>query len=380
MKLLLLSRDAAYPDDVPVEDKGLPLCGIDRFRQIAALLIVGIHTYPLSSISENLNFIICNVISRIAVPFFLMVTGYFLLPQYFSKEICNTKPLINFIKKTGLFYIIATVLYLPVSIYAGYYSQGTAAAAIFKNIIFDGTFYHLWYLPASIIGVLLIYFLGRRFSIRTVLGISAFLYLFGLLGDSYYGLAVKIPVLNSVYSACFHVFSYTRNGFFYAPVFLALGAMTAKMKRRLDVRVCLIGFAASMLIMLAEGSALHFGGIQRHDSMYAALLPCMFFLFQLLLSRVGKTRPILRDVTMWVYLLHPLFIVAVRGAAKAASLTSLLVDNSMIHYISVCLLSISTSLLIAKLQHRRHRGTVLLCCCATQQNRPPVSKLIKKEF
>ena len=51
MKSLLLSRDMAYPAGVPIVDKGLPLCGIDRFRQIAALLIVGIHTYsklPLS--------------------------------------------------------------------------------------------------------------------------------------------------------------------------------------------------------------------------------------------------------------------------------------------------------------------------------------------
>jgi len=353
MKSLLFSRNATYPADVPTVDKGLPFCGIDRFRQIAALLIVGIHTYPLSSINENLNFFVCNVISRVAVPFFLMVTGYFLLPQYFLKEKRSTKPLINFLKKTILFYAIATVIYLPLSIYAGYYSDGSIAAAVVRNVVFDGTFYHLWYLPASIVGVLLVYSLSRRFSLRTVLGISAVLYLFGLLGDSYYGLTANIPILNSVYRACFSVFSYTRNGFFYAPVFLALGAMIANMKRRLDARVCLLGFAVSMLVMLAEGSVLHFGGIQRHDSMYAALLPCMFFLFQLLLSSTGKTRPILRDVTMWVYILHPLFIVAVRGAAKATSLTRLLVDNSVIHYITVCLLSVTTSLLIAKLQHRK---------------------------
>jgi len=357
MKSLSLSTDLADPAGIPLVNKGRPVCGIDRFRQIAALLIVGIHTYPLSSINENLNFFVVNVVSRIAVPFFLMVTGYFLMPQYLSKERSSTEPLLNFIKKTGLFYAIATVLYLPISIYAGYYSNGSITATIFRNIIFDGTFYHLWYLPASIIGVSLLYLLGRRFSIRIVFVISATLYLFGLLGDSYYGLTMKSPLLNSIYNAGFQVFSYTRNGLFYAPVFLAMGALIAKMKYRINVRICLLGFAASMLFMLTEGSALHLSGFQRHDSMYIALLPCMFFLFQLLLLRKGKTRPILRDVTMWIYILHPIFIIAVRGAAKLTGLASLLVDNSVIHYIAVCLLSITFSLIIAKLQQRIKHGS-----------------------
>ena len=353
VKSPLLSRDVGNTGGISLVDKGSPLCGIDRFRQVAALLIVGIHTYPLSSISESLNFLVVNIFSRIAVPFFLMVTGYFLLPQYFSKEKSSAKQLVCFIKKTGLYYAIATALYLPISIYAGYYSEGPIAATIFRNILFDGTFYHLWYLPASIIGVLLLYFLSRRFSLRAVVGISAVLYLIGLLGDSYYGLVSNAPLLNSIYSVGFQVFSYTRNGFFYAPVFLAMGALIAKTKQRLDARISLLGFAASMLLMIAEGFTLSYSGFQRHDSMYIALLPCMLFLFHLLLARKGKTSPILRSVTMWIYILHPLFIIAVRGIAKAAGLTTVLVDNSMIHYITVCLLSITFSLLIVKLRQKR---------------------------
>lgn len=352
VKTATLSGNAVPYGSLPDTNTGYPLCGIDHFRQVAALLIVGIHTYPLSSINENLNFLIINVFARIAVPFFLMVTGYFLLPQYISKEKCSAEPLIRFIKKTGLFYAIATLLYLPLSIYAGYYSGSAIAADIVRNIIFDGTFYHLWYLPASIIGVSLICLLGRKLSIKPIIGIAALLYLFGLLGDSYYGLAVKVPFLKNVYDAGFRVFSYTRNGLFYAPIFLAMGAMIAKTQRNTDIRACLLGFAASLTVMLAEGMVLHSSGLQRHDSMYIALLPCMFFLFRLLLFRKGKTRPILRDITMWVYILHPIFIVAVRGVAKATGLTRWLVDNSVIHYLAVSLLSIIVSVMIAKLSLR----------------------------
>ena len=58
------------------------LGGIDFFKFIAALVVVAIHTSPLSSFSVDADFILTRVLARIAVPFFLMVTGYFVLPQY----------------------------------------------------------------------------------------------------------------------------------------------------------------------------------------------------------------------------------------------------------------------------------------------------------
>lgn len=324
--------------------------GIDRFRLVAALLIVGIHTSPLSSINKELDFLMTHVIARIAVPFFLMVTGYFLMPLYLSKETRDVKPLIGFIKKTGLIYAGATLLYLPISIYAGYYSEGNIAVNLIKNIIFDGTFYHLWYLPASIIGVSLLYLLDRKFPFRAILGMTGFLYLIGLLGDSYYGITSGVPFLSTVYDAGFHVFSYTRNGLFYAPIFLVMGAVIAKSGRYLRVKASTIGFAVSMLLMLTEGFVLHHFDFQRHDSMYIALIPSMFFLFHFLLTRRGKASPLLRDVSMWIYILHPFFIIAVRGAAKVTRLTGLLVDNSLIHYFAVCLLSLTFSVFIAILR------------------------------
>ena len=208
--------------------------GIDRFRIVAAFLIVGIHTYPLVSISEDLNFGMIHVFARIAVPFFLMVTGYFVLSR---------KSIAGFLKKTALLYAGATILYLPVSLYAGSYADGNIVVAVAKNIMFDGTFYHLWYLPALMIGVLLIDALSRRFSLHTIFGFTLGLYMLGLLGDSYYGITEKIPLLKAVYDIAFHVFSYTRNGLFYAPVFLVMGAIMAKSEYQIKKQASLAAFA-----------------------------------------------------------------------------------------------------------------------------------------
>lgn len=81
-------------------------------------------------------------------------------------------------------------------------------------LLIDGTFYHLWYFPACITGLLLVWLLRRFLPLRAVAAAAGILYLIGLLGDSYYGLTVRIPVLSGAYDAAFQVFSYTRNGFF----------------------------------------------------------------------------------------------------------------------------------------------------------------------
>ncbi|MFP3415855.1 serine racemase VanT catalytic subunit, partial [Bacillus sp. SIMBA_074] len=97
-----------------------------------------------------------------------------------------------------------------------------------KDIVFDGTMYHLWYFPALIIGVYLAYFLYSRFPFPYVLGIAGILYILGLLGDSYYGFTEQSEWLQAFYTRMFALFDYTRNGFFFAPIYLILGAWIAK--------------------------------------------------------------------------------------------------------------------------------------------------------
>jgi serine/alanine racemase len=179
--------------------------------------------------------------------------------------------------------------------------------------------------------------------------ISIFLYTLGLLGDSYYGLAIKNTFLNSFYTTLFQVFSYTRNGIFLAPVFLSMGGLIAKQKSNMNLKVSVTLSVIFLSIMLFEGSFVYNSGLSRHDSMYITLLPCMYFLFHVLLRFNGrKKRPALRDVSLYIYILHPMLIIMIRGGARVFGLSSLFVDNGMIHYFSVCLLSILFSIIIEK--------------------------------
>jgi len=303
---------------------------INNFKLLAALLVIAIHTSPLTSVSPEADFILTRIIARTAVPFFFMVTGYFVLPRALS----DSQRLLSYEKRIGLIYLLSVLLYLPVGIYAGHF-KGAGAFTLLKMLYLDGTFYHLWYLPALLLGFALVYFMLRALPLPLTSALCALLYLAGLFGDSYYGLIPEGSLVYGCYEGLFHVFEYTRNGLFYAPVFLLLGYLLASRKRP-GLSLSLAGIGASFGLILAEGITLRIYEIQRHDSMYFFLPLLMYFLFSaLLMSEMPDlTKGLPRELPLFLYLLHPLFIILVRGGAKVTGL-ELLVDNSLAHYAAV---------------------------------------------
>ena len=305
--------------------------GIDFFRFISAILIVAIHTSPLMSYSQTGDFIFTRIIARVAVPFFLMTSGYFLI----SKYTYNADKLKAFVKKTGYIYAISILIYIPINLYNSYFSMEHLLPNIIKDIVFDGTMYHLWYLPASIVGAIIAWYLVKHCGMNKAMMITMVLYVIGLLGDSYYGITANIPVLNDIYAAIFQVTDHTRNGLFFAPVFLVLGGILASKKNTISLKKSGIGFGISFVLMFGEAMLLNHYQLQRHDSMYVFLIPTMFFLFQMLLLWRGNRSVWLRDTSLIIYIIHPMMIVCTRLFAKIVGLEAIFIENSIMHYLAV---------------------------------------------
>jgi serine/alanine racemase len=79
----------------------------------------------------------------------------------------------------------------------------------------------------------------------------------------------------------------------------------------------------------------------------------MFFLFEWLLYISSKLKKQntqkFKDIALWMYILHPLCIIIIRGAAKVAGQTHTMVNNSLIHYILVCMLSFISAVILTKI-------------------------------
>lgn len=328
---------------------------VNGFKLLAALFVIMIHTSPLTSVSPEADFVLTRIIARVAVPFFFLVTGFFVLPGC----LLDTAKGFRYLRRIGLIYLASVLLYLPVGFYAGHF-QGAGPGDILRMLLVDGTFYHLWYLPALLLGFALMWVALRTLPLQAVCAVSLFLYGIGLFGDSYYGFLREGSLLYAVYQGIFHVSSYTRNGLFYAPAFLLLGYLISLQKPyrpkdsapRFSLRpsfgTLLLGFSLSSALLFAEGITLRLLDVQRHDSMYLALLPLMYFLFCLLLDEKGGGRTARffsgfpKDLPLLVYLLHPLFLILVRGFSKLPHLSPLS-ENSVLHFLAVAAASFAGS-------------------------------------
>lgn len=296
---------------------------LDDFRLVAVALVVANHTRS----AEGQFLWLLTVLRRVAVPYFIMVSGYFL-----GRD--GWRSTGRFLKKTALLYGAGVLLYLPLNWYAGQLSPDFP-----RQVLFDGSFYHLWYLPALLLGAPIARLLSRLGEKKALL-IAGGLYLVGLGGDSYYGLLPEGAA--RLYDAVFRVFTYTRNGLFYVPLFLLLGAAGITLGRR----VSLAGFLVSLSTLVSEALLLHGAGVQRFDSMYLSFPFLMVFLFSLLLGFNQGERREVRRLTALVYLLHPWCIVLTRRGAGAAGLTGPLVENTVVHFLAVLALSLLLSHLL----------------------------------
>lgn len=320
---------------------------LDKFKILCAILIIAIHTYPLLSVNENLDFIFTHVFCRIGVPFFLMVTGFFVLP----KALENRENLIKYTVKIVKIYAICILLYLPINIYAGKFN-GIGILRLLRELLITGTFYHLWYFPALILGIWITYFLVKHLKITIALSICILLYIIGLLGDSYYGLVEDVDVFRSFYNTIFNIFKYTRNGLFYVPIFLILGYKMKYLKLNLTKNINIVLSFMSLILMICEGTILYHFSLRKWDSMYIMLIPTMIFIFNFIMQYNNENNKKLRNVSTTIYIMHPIFIIVVRGIAKVIKLEQIMINNSIVHYLLVVIITVLFSIAFEKIKEK----------------------------
>lgn len=135
----------------------------------------------------------------------------------------------------------------------------------------------------------------------------------------------------------FELLDYTGTALFFAPIFFILGALARNIRpARLKSALLFAGFLALTII---EGLILRRAQYPKHDSMYIMLVPCVFFLFLFLASFKGKRLKLARDMSLFIYILHPLAIIVLRGAAKLFNCRELLLGSSLIYFLGTLFIS-----------------------------------------
>ena len=166
---------------------------IDIFRLVCSLMVVAIHTHPFSDVNGFMGFIFTDALTRIAVPFFLVVSGYF----YFDKLVKTQNIMIKYVKKIAVIYTIWSIPYFLINVWV--WHDEISLIEIIKRLVIDylflGTSFQFWYFPALIYSVIIFTFIYKLFKgkMLPILIISIILFALGCLLTSY-SVVIKIPL------------------------------------------------------------------------------------------------------------------------------------------------------------------------------------------
>lgn len=199
------------------------LAMVSLLQFIGAILVMMLHCKRLFEL-DSWHFIQKSMLSRLAVPYFMVTSSYFLR----RKMVKDSAALTTYLKRQVKTYLAWSLLYLPYALYAFWslgYAWSLLLPAFLVGLFYLGLGYQLWYLPAYLFGLVLISSLWQRLGRKWTGLLAGLLYLIGsaetytaYLGTSFWG---------QLYQTYASYFLTSRNGLFYAPIFVCLGFLIA---------------------------------------------------------------------------------------------------------------------------------------------------------
>jgi surface polysaccharide O-acyltransferase-like enzyme len=150
--------------------------GIDLFRIIAAFFIMILHADSFGDLdSEYVNNF--RLLGRWAVPFYFIVTGYFIEKKIDNRHLDFTK-IQNNISKLITILIVSSLIYIPINI---------AKGRLFYQVdhLLTGSYFHLWFIGSLLFGYIFIWYLFFIKKNKFLPYIAVLLLLLAIITDSY---------------------------------------------------------------------------------------------------------------------------------------------------------------------------------------------------
>lgn len=290
---------------------------IDLTRFFCAILVVMIHIPPLgdytllsSPVLRFTNYWLQNFLARIAVPYFFITNGFFL----YSKLNMGREKVYEYISRLIRIYIIWSMIYLPFKCQdlTSQHSGWTILLIYLRDFIFSGSYFHLWYITALIFSTALIAFLYKyKVSFFNILLISMSLYIFGLLGTSYFGLIRPLeelsPALWNMLKLYKDIFVTARNGLFDGFLYVSIGMLFAKYNIKISNITSAFWVTVFLMLMLTEAIWLKLIGFMYTADLYLFLPFVSFFFFNITKNNQVNDRKKfikLRECSSLVFYLH----------------------------------------------------------------------------
>lgn len=279
---------------------------VDIAKFLCAIFVIGIHTRPFSGLSEVADFVLCDIIFRVAVPFFAVCTGYYLTQKLDSNEgESGWVSVKSLALRVLLLYVLWSLFYLIVLSFSWYKAgilELSSFVGWFKSFLLGSSYFHLWYL-AQLFWALFPFYLIVKYvnpQLHTLLAC-----LLWLLGAFAYVYSDVLGIGQGFVRAYNRFEALTGMVGRMLPLLLAGSVLARRPVRNNNTSVLMsllfLGCLSIEVFVLKDKGASRF-------SYVLFTLPLAFFLFDSIKRIVFYTRIDTRKISkasMNVYLLHP---------------------------------------------------------------------------
>lgn len=265
---------------------------IDILKIILAFFVVFLHMHLLRDSYPELSFVLVNGIFRMAVPTFLIITGYYF---YY---VDNTDKLKKWLIRTFSLYFIWSLVYVP------FWKEGDTL----MNILFG--YHHLWYLIGTFFSGIILFFIRKRsVGVLIILVIVLFTIGYGMqtLGNLHYFKNETDSIIN--------LFPSYRNFLLVCFPFLTVGYLINKLN--LDMKyvpslITIIG-ATGLVALEAFLNYKMVSPTENIDLLFSLLIACPLIFMYCKNKSVMVDTKILASLSTAIYLVHPLLMKWVLG-------------------------------------------------------------------
>lgn len=325
--LILLFSYVVYRIDYRIDENAKEnkkeLSNLDVVKYLCAILIILCHLRPFVHYDEVIDMFFNNIVTRIGVPCFFVMTGY--LVSLKEKE--NPDYISKYIKRTIPMYLLWSMIYLPFLGLLAYENMDVvqqymaifhvdvyllplvAIPALFVLLFYSGAYYHLWYFPALLSAVWVLKKWKKHFRPVSLLVISFILLIFGAT-ETYFGIFPEFvqTVLQKYY---YGIFFTTRNFLFFGLFYVTLGYAMGYYNRE-HTKHSLCGLLVSIGLLALEAVFLHSTNRLNSNIMFACIPTSYFLVSSALYMKQYLHMPFpYRAYSKYYYLLHPMVMVLV---------------------------------------------------------------------
>ena len=299
---------------------------VDLFRTLAAFAVVCIHSNYGKLDPTIVNGIVLS--TRWAVPFFFLITGYYLFNQLNSISSFPKKAVAKLIS----IHIVSSFIFILVRIL-----NNDSLDFGLVNLL-NGTYFHLWFIGSMILGLVFIWYM-YQINLQKLLGIISISILIVTTFTDGYDILISehisyMPFLISI-------------------PFMHIGMLLRKHQYKLPFTILIMFVIGLFTLQFFENYLLNlFSDKFVNQALSISTIVFVIFLFQTVLKiKINKENYLIkigRKYSLFIYLFHPIFFLVFQQVARASTEIRYYLFNGL-QPILIFIITLSLGLIINKI-------------------------------